>query len=129
MLKASIDFLYGCFIFVMNLKSIYLKLYSMFIYSVSCTMPTEIAPKWEQFFLDKHLDDVVNTGYFTGYSFRKVVGVENTDEVTFVSEYYFNEMSDFENYNKNAASKLKTEVMELFEGKFRATRQILQKMR
>jgi len=88
-------------------------------------MSKAVAPKWKQFFMDKHLADVVNTGYFTGYSFRQLIDVKNTEEVTFISEYYFNEMSDFETYNQNAASALKKEVMELFDGQFKASRQIM----
>ena len=55
-------------------------------------MSIKIGQKWQQFFLDKHLDDVVNTGYFTGYSFRQLIDVDNGEEVTFISEYYFNDL-------------------------------------
>ena len=89
-------------------------------------MNKSLEEEWERFFLDKHLDDVVNTGYFTGYSFQREVDSEEIEEVTFVSEYYCQSLEQLYLYNKNAAADLKKEVMDLFDGKFRAKREVLE---
>ena len=70
---------------------------------------------WKKFFLEKHLDDVVNTGCFTKWSFRKLIDDKERDKVTFVSEYHCKSMADFERYNINFAPALKAEVGELFK--------------
>ncbi|MFK7948081.1 MAG: DUF4286 family protein [Saprospiraceae bacterium] len=41
----------------------------MIIYQVTCKVNISIAERWETYFEEDHLDDVLNTGYFTGHSF------------------------------------------------------------
>ena len=114
--------------FIFSLFSFKKKSKQMIIYRVSCTMSKDIGKRWERFFIEKHLDDVVNTGYFTGYSFRKVIEMKATEEVTYVSEYFCPNMESLEAYNKTAAPALKKEVIELFDGKFRASRELLEEV-
>ncbi len=99
---------------------------NMIIYSVSCTVSTHIAEDWFQFFKEKHLNDVINTGYFTHYSFRKIIENEVSDIVTFIAEYYCNSLEDLAAYNENAAPILKKEVNELFGGQYICSRQLYQ---
>ena len=89
-------------------------------------MHKSLEEEWNRFFLEKHLDDVVNTGYFTGYSFQKEIDTDEIEEVTFVSDYYCRDLEQLYLYNKNAAASLKEEVIELFGGKFKAKRQVLE---
>lgn len=97
----------------------------MMIYSVSCTVNTEIAEAWQRFFLEKHLADVVNTGCFTKYSFRKKES-DDTATTTFVSEYYYEKAEDLERYNQHYAPALKAEVGEKFAGQFECQRTLFQ---
>ena len=94
----------------------------MIIYNVACTMDKSISESWEKFFLEKHLDDVVNTGCFTKWSFRKLISDDETGKVTFVSEYHCPSMADFERYNANFAPGLKAEVGELFNSGYACER-------
>ncbi len=98
----------------------------MIIYQVSCTMSIDLAEKWQNFFLEKHLDDVVNTGYFHSYSFRRVIDDSDTGEVTFIAEYQTDSLEKIEAYNQHAAPALKKEVIDLFEGQFTASRQLFE---
>lgn len=99
----------------------------MIVYSVSCTMQQDIADEWQQFFVEKHLKDVVNTGCFTSYSFRRLLdGIG--EEVTFVSEYYAHDMAAFERYNAEFGTILKKDVQDLFSGKYKCTRAIYEKI-
>ena len=90
----------------------------MIIYNVACTMDKSISEAWKKFFLEKHLDDVVNTGCFTKWSFRQLISDSETEKVTFVSEYHCPSMADFERYNTNFAPALKAEVGKLFKGDY-----------
>ena len=96
----------------------------MIIYQVSCTMPADIAEKWEQFFIEKHLNDVVKTGFFRSYSFRRLISSDESSEVTFIAEYLADNMEQIEAYNREAAADLKKEVIDLFEGRFTASRSL-----
>jgi len=94
----------------------------MIIYSVACTLDKEIADEWKQFFLNKHLQDVLSTGCFKKYTFRQLIPDEPSNKVTFVAEYYANSMADFKKYQNNYAPALRTETGELFKGKYNCQR-------
>lgn len=96
----------------------------MIIYSVSCTLPATLSEEWETFFLEKHLKDVVNTGYFQGYSFRKEEQEAGVNEVTYVSEYYCADMEQLNAYQANAAAAMKKDVLDKFGGQFTAFRKV-----
>lgn len=94
----------------------------MIIYRVKCKVENEIAERWEQFFIEKHLDDVVNTGYFQSYNFHKQIDPNEEGYTIFITDYYCQSLDQYQAYVTSAASNLKAEVIELFEGKFTATR-------
>lgn len=97
----------------------------MIIYSVACQVDKDVAEKWEQYFIETHLDDVYNSGCFTGYSFRKET--ENVDgRINFVSEYYCTSMANMEEYNAKHAAALKQDIMDKFGGKFSASRRFFE---
>ncbi len=100
----------------------------MIIYSVTCIVEAAIATEWEQFFVEKHLDDLVETGYFTGYSFRKEIRADTPDKVHFTSDYFAPNLESLERYNQSAASALKQEVGELFGGKYTCSRKVYEEM-
>lgn len=82
------------------------------------------AEKWEQYFLRVHLDDVLNTGCFTGYNFRKSLSSESTDRVVYISEYYCPSEEVLAQYNHTHAPALKQDIMDKFAGQFTASRTV-----
>ena len=98
----------------------------MIAYCVSCTIDRSIASDWEKFFLEEHLDDVLHTGCFTDYSFRKELSESEEDKVTYIAEYYAANMENYQAYLEQFAPKLKKDVLDRFSGKFTASRQLLE---
>ena len=98
----------------------------MIIYSVACTISKEIEADWKKFFLEKHLDDVVNTGCFKSWQFRKIVSLEETETVTYVSEYLCENQETLDRYNQNFAANLKADVGQLFSGKYTCERTLFE---
>lgn len=96
----------------------------MIAYRVACTMDIALSKDWEKFFIEEHLADVIRTGYFTHYSFQKVLSEEPSQEVTYIAEYYAPNLTSLQTYNQNAASTLKQEVIDKFAGQFTAVRTI-----
>ncbi len=96
----------------------------MIIYQVSCKVNIDVAAKWEAYFIEQHLDDVLNTGCFTGYDFRK----EKLDEenILFSSEYYCESEADLERYNTTFAAALKADINSKFGGYYDCHRHIYQ---
>ncbi len=97
---------------------------SKFVYKVRCLVEQDVAEKWVRFFLDKHLADVMNTGYFTKCKFFEIQTNSKLTR-TFCSEYYYEKEEDLEAYNQNSASSLKTETKDLFGDKFSCQRELL----
>ena len=87
-------------------------------------MQKDTEEEWKDFFLNKHLKDVMDTGYFTSYAFRKEIKQKNQDSVTFIAEYSCKDLDSLSAYNKQEAPRLKQEVIEKFGGKFEAERVI-----
>ena len=78
---------------------------------------------WESFFLEHHLDDLVKTGCFTHYEFRKLIG-DDPMSTYFVADFYFETMEDLSRYNDEYAKALKHDVTKRFNAKFQFERSI-----
>jgi len=98
----------------------------MIVYQVNCYVKKEAAERWENYFVEEHLDDVLNTKCFTGYSFRK--GEETKEEILFSSEYYCESEEHLKKYNEKYAAALKVDAKSKFDGMFRAERRIYEIM-
>ncbi len=96
----------------------------MIVYQVSCQVNKAMAEMWTQYFKNVHLDDILDTGCFTGCSFRR--SVENDETVLFVSEYYCTSLADLERYNQEFADSLKSDITDKFGGQFSASRNVFQ---
>ena len=78
---------------------------------------------WEEFFLEKHIDDVLQTGCFTGYEFKKEIE-QSEDTVLYAAEYHCQSMEFLNTYNERFAKELKEDVLKRFSGKFTAQRSV-----
>lgn len=96
----------------------------MIEYRVECLVHYKQAQEWEAFFIEHHLQDILDTGCFTGYRFTKDTEAEG-NSVKFVSSYYCESFDILEKYQETHSAKLKEDVASRFEGKFTATRSIL----
>jgi hypothetical protein len=95
----------------------------MVIYSVCCKVNKGVAKEWQTYFMETHLDDVLNTGCFTGYEFRKEEGKEE-GSITFLSEYHCPSLRALSTYNRRYAPVLKEDILSKFSGQFTAERNI-----
>ena len=94
----------------------------MIIYSVQCKVKAASAVAWEKYFQEIHLDDVFNTGCFTGYLFKKEKLADG--QFLFISDYYCPSLETLEEYNQKHAAALKKDVIDKFAGQFSAKRNI-----
>lgn len=94
----------------------------MFIYSVTIHIQKDAEPAWVNFMQQKHIADVISTGYFTGATMRKsgISAAENTS--TYNMEYTCNSKADYELYVQLAAPAMQKDVADRFVGKFTAER-------
>lgn len=94
----------------------------MYIYSVTIHINKEVEQEWLNFMQTKHISDVLNAGYFTKASMRKVVHDTNEPSATYSIEYLTETIEQYEHYAQRAAPALQKDVSDRFAGKFTAQR-------
>lgn len=97
----------------------------MFIYNVTVNVADEVHSEWLSWMKQKHILDVMKTGCFVDSRLLKVLYVEDTGH-TYSVQYFFLEMSDIENYQKQFAPALQAEHKEKFGDKCVAFRTLLE---
>ena len=97
----------------------------MYIYSVKSRVNNEVVAAWESFFLNHHLDDLIQTGCFTKYQFKKLI-MDDPMSTYYVADYYYNDSEDLQRYQTHFAQDLKQDVISRFKGKFHSDRIICQ---
>lgn len=98
-----------------------------FVYKVRCLVDKDVAEKWINFFNDKHLEDVLNTGFFTECNFYEIETQSKLTR-TFCCEYFYEKEEDLEAYNENAAAMLKAETKKLFGDRFSCQRELMREL-
>ncbi|MEM6801706.1 MAG: DUF4286 family protein [Bacteroidota bacterium] len=97
----------------------------MIVYSVTISLAKEDGPDWERYMLDKHLDDVVNTGCFAFANLRKILD-DDQEKVHYVGEYFAPNQASLERYYQEFAQGLRQETRDLFGDKIQASRKVYQ---
>ena len=100
----------------------------MYIYSVTIAIENETETEWLKFMKQKHIADVLKTGYFSTASMRKALNEENATFVTYNIEYTTNSMEAYTQYQQLEAARLQKDVADRFSGKFTAQRRVYQKV-
>jgi hypothetical protein len=100
----------------------------MYIYSVTIAIENETETEWLEFMQQKHIADVLKTGYFTSASMRKAVNEDNAAFVTYNIEYTADSMEAYTQYQQLEATRLQKDVADRFSGKFTAQRRVYQKV-
>ena len=97
----------------------------MFCYNVKINIDADKADEWLKWMKEKHIIDVMKTGYFNSYKiFRLADKTGNEKKIDFLIQYCFGSMENYLNYLENDAKLLQKEHTEKFAGKFTASREI-----
>jgi len=99
----------------------------MIIYRVEIALQPEIETEWLQWMREVHIPDVLRTGCFLECRTYKLVNAEATEPV-YVMQYLCRSLKDYERYRDNFAAGLQKEHAELFAGRFRGSRQLLEEV-
>lgn len=101
----------------------------MVIYSVSVRIKKEVEEEWLQWMKENHIPAVLSTKYFKNCEMYKVLIPEVEESVAMYKMKYFSD--SFENYleyQKNDASKLQAAHNDKYQGKFTASREVMEKI-
>ncbi len=96
----------------------------MFIYNVTVTIEESIHEEWLLWMKEKHIPDVMDTGFFVENKICKLITQE--PEITYALQYTFHKMDDLAGYQKSHAPRLQKEVADKFKDKFAAFRTVLE---
>lgn len=99
----------------------------MIIYRVEITLRPEIEGEWLHWMRKVHIPDVLRTGCFVECRTYKLMDAGATEPV-YVMQYLCRSLKDYERYRDNFAPRLQKEHAELFAGRFRGSRQLLEEV-
>ena len=98
----------------------------MIIYSVTVSLELDIESEWLTWMQEKHLNDVMSTGYFQSYRFHKILEpVVDPERVSYNTLYAVESREKLESYQKEAAAPLQQEHEERFGEQALAIRVVL----
>jgi hypothetical protein len=97
----------------------------MIVYQVTLSIERGIEPEWFEWMQRVHIPDVLRTGCFSRCDIFKNIDAGPGD-ATYVLQYRANDREDYERYRDTYAPRLQREHSELFAGRFRASRLLLE---
>lgn len=97
----------------------------MIIYNVTVNIEIDVHEEWLQWMKEKHIPDVMSTGFFIENKICKVL-VEEEQGVTYSVQYTAKSMNDLQEYQRVHAPRLQKEHSDKFPNKFVAFRTLLE---
>ncbi len=99
----------------------------MYIYNVTINIKKDVEQEWFNWMKEKHLPDVIATGYFKAYkTFKIIIPSGIADESTYIIQYECDELEQYHQYIEKESARLQGEHQSKFPGKFTAARAVLQ---
>lgn len=99
----------------------------MFVYSVRVTIKKEIEKEWSDWMNNVHINDVIQTGFFTRAEFQKLIIPNNSElESTYQINYSFDSIDSYQKYLETEAPRLQNGHSEKFPNKFKISRAVYQ---
>lgn len=99
----------------------------MIVYSVTVNIDNSIHEDWLAWMKNKHIPDVMATGYFSEYRMLKVISRQEDEEgVSYNIQYTCASKADLHQYQVKEAPALQKEHSDRYESKFAAFRTLLE---
>ncbi|MBI3259199.1 MAG: DUF4286 family protein [Ignavibacteriae bacterium] len=101
----------------------------MIQYTVTVSVPNELAREWETWMTEKHIDDVMATGKFISAHLWRLQSPEGSTYTRFQTQYAAESMEDYDDYRMNFAPSLQADHSAVFSSKVTASREILESIK
>ena len=99
----------------------------MIIYSVTITLDAAFEAEWLDWMQRTHVPDVLRTGCFLDCGIYKVADAA-AEAPAYVMQYHCRSREEYERYRNNFAPALQKDHTERFAGRFRGSRQLLERI-
>ena len=100
----------------------------MFLYNVTIKLDHSIHAEWVQWMKDKHIPDIMQTGCFTGYKFVRLLDIDDTEGVTYATQYFAATKEDYDKYISVFANLLRDQALKLWGNKFMGFRTLMKEV-
>jgi Domain of unknown function (DUF4286) len=100
----------------------------MLIYNVTVGVDKAIEQEWLTWMKETHIPDVMKTGMFVSHRMYKVVGVEETESISYAIQYSARSINEINQYLEEFAPKLREEGPKKFGDKQAAFRTLLEEV-
>ena len=100
----------------------------MFIYNVTIKLDHSIHTEWVHWMKEKHIPDVMQSGCFTGYKFVRLLDIEETEGVTYATQYFAETKEDYDRYISFFASSLRNDSIKQWGNKFIGFRTLMKEV-
>lgn len=97
----------------------------MIVYNVTAKVQTDAATAWAIWMEEEHIPELMQTGLFSGYRLCRLLDQDETDDITYTVQYYFNTMEDYETYIRDHAPSMREKGLRRFGSKFIAFRTVM----
>ncbi|MFT4755995.1 MAG: hypothetical protein ACI91R_000632 [Vicingaceae bacterium] len=99
----------------------------MIVYSVTVNINESIHEDWFAWMKNKHIPDVMATGYFSEYRMLRVISRQDDEQgISYNIQYTCDSMANLHQYQVQKAPALQKEHSDLYDGKFAAFRTLLE---
>jgi len=100
----------------------------MILYNVTINLEAEIQEDWLHWMKNKHIPDVLDTGFFRGYYLFRIISNPQEEGLTYCIQYFMDNIGDYEKYQAHYAPALQREHEERYKDKFVAARTIMKEV-
>ena len=101
----------------------------MVTYSVIVRIKKDTEEEWLQWMKESHIPAVLGTKCFKNCEmFKALVPEVEKGVAIYKMKYYCDNFEEYENYQKNYAAKLQAQHNNKYQGKFTASREVMEKV-
>ncbi|MCS6934099.1 MAG: DUF4286 family protein [Chitinophagales bacterium] len=98
------------------------------VYNVTVKVDLNVHDLWLRWMREEHIPRVMETGCFVGNKMYRLLEEDTRDGITYVIQYFAEDISRYFDYKEHHAARLQKEGLEMFPGKFQAFRSLLREV-
>lgn len=100
----------------------------MLIYNITTKVEHSIAHQWVQWMKAEHIPAIMNTGKFVRSNFSRLLDVDETDGVTYVTQFFAEEKEHYDQYIRQYSGGLRKEAMDKWGANFISFRSLMEEV-
>jgi len=98
----------------------------MIIYNVTLKVSRTVSTPWLQWMKETHIKEMLATALFHDYRFCRLLEQDDTEDLTFVVQYYSKSIEHYQDYLKYHANAMRQKGLERFGEKVLAFRTLME---